>query len=153
MAATLGTHFDTGKPEARDTIDRASSRPDLLVLLYPVITMGEMTHGGSKLYLLDKDPSPELVKLYSNELQVTSDTPPIFIAHAVSDPAVPIENSLMFADALRKAKVPFELHLYEKGPHGYGLAPTNPVLASWTERCRDWLIGHGFAKKLKVRTD
>ena len=117
-----------------------------MILVYPVITRGDLTHQGSKLNLLDKDPSQELVKLYSNELQVTKDTPPTFLVHAMTDTAVPVENSLMFADALRKAKVPFEMHIYEHGPHGFGLAPTNPVLATWTDRCADWLRLRKFAR-------
>ena len=146
LASTLGTHFDPGKHDAKDKIEHVSSRPDLLILIYPVITMGDLTHNGSKLYLLGENPSPELVKLYSNELQVTKETPPTFLVHTMNDPTVPVENTLMFADALRKAHVPFEMHLYEQGPHGFGLAPTNPVLASWTERCADWLGVHGFTK-------
>jgi acetyl esterase/lipase len=108
--------------------------------------MGEFTHAGSKKNLLGESPTPEAVRLYSNELQVTKDTPPTFIAHAVADPGVPVENGLLFANALRNAHVPFELHLYEQGPHGFGLAPNNPILASWTERCADWLGVHGFTK-------
>lgn len=146
LASTLGTHFDAGHADAKDEVDRASSRPDLMILVYPVITMGEFTHNGSKLNLLGENPPAELIKLYSNELQVTKDTPPTFLAHSVADPGVPVENSLMFADALRKALVPFEMHLYEQGPHGFGLAPTNPVLASWTDRCADWLGIHGFTR-------
>ncbi|MEP7075030.1 MAG: alpha/beta hydrolase [Acidobacteriota bacterium] len=146
LASTLGTHFDAGKPDAADAIDHVSSRPDLMVLVYPVITMGEFTHGGSKLNLLDKDPSPDLVKLYSNELQITKDAPPTFLIHTMSDPVVSVENSTMFAAALRKAGVPFEMHIYEQGPHGFGLAPGNPVLATWADRCADWLRLHGFAK-------
>jgi acetyl esterase/lipase len=146
LASTLGTHFDAGMPKAADPIDRVSSRPDLMVLVYPVISMGEFAHGGSKLNLLGEAPSADLVKLYSNELQVTAETPPTFLVHTMSDSTVPVENSLMFADALRRNKVPFELHLYERGPHGFGLAPTNPVLATWVERCADWLTLHGFAK-------
>ncbi len=151
LASTLGTHFDTGKADAKDEIDRVSSRPDLMILLYPVITMGEFAHQGSKLNLLGENPTPDLVKQYSNELQVTKETPPTFIAHSVADSVVPIENSLLFAEALRKVRVPFELHLYEQGPHGFGLAPTNPVLASWTDRCADWLGLHGFTKA-KINT-
>ena len=151
LASTLGTHFDLGKADSSDAIERVSSRPDLMILIYPVITMGDLTHKGSKLNLLGESPSADLIKLYSNELQVTKDTPPTFIAHSVADPAVPIENSMMFAEALRKAKVPFELHFYENGPHGFGLAPTDPILATWTERCADWLGIHGFAKA-KVST-
>lgn len=146
LASSLGTHFDAGKPDAKDEIERVSSRPDLMILMYPVITMGEFAHQGSKLNLLDKDPSPDLVKLYSNELQVTKDTPPTFLVHTMTDKTVPVENSLMFVAALRKAGVPFELHLYEQGPHGFGLAPTDPILATWMGRCADWLGVHGFTK-------
>lgn len=147
LAATLGTHFNAGKPDANDAIERFSSRPDLMVLIYPVITMGEFTHSGSKKYLLGENPTAKAIKLYSNELHVTKDTPPTFIAHSVSDPGVPVENGLMFVNALRIAHVPFELHLYERGPHGFGLAPNDPILASWTKRCADWLGIHGFTRK------
>ncbi|HYJ91752.1 MAG TPA: alpha/beta hydrolase [Pyrinomonadaceae bacterium] len=146
LAATLGTHFDAGKPDVSDDIERVSSRPDLMILIYPVITMGEFTHAGSKKYLLGDKPSGDLVKNYSNELWVTKETPPTFLAHAVADPSVPVENSLLFAEALRKAGVPFEMHLYERGSHGFGLAPNDPTLATWTDRCADWLVVHGFAK-------
>jgi acetyl esterase/lipase len=145
LASTLGTHFDAGDEHSKDPIDRVGSRPDVMILVYPVITMGEFTHGGSKLNLLDKDPSPELVRLYSNELQITKDTPPTFLIHTMDDKTVPVENSTMFAAALRKAGVPFEMHIYEHGPHGFGLAPADPVLATWADRCADWLRLHGFA--------
>ena len=147
LASTLGTHFDAGKADATDPIERVSSRPDVQILLYPVITMGEFTHGGSKKNLLDENPSAELVKFYSNELNVTKETPPTFIVHTMTDTVVPVENSLMFVSALRKAGVPFEFHLYERGPHGFGLAPTDPILATWTARCADWLGVHGFKSK------
>jgi acetyl esterase/lipase len=146
LASTLGTHFDLGRTDAADKVERISSRPDLMVLIYPVITMGDLAHKGSKLSLLGENPSAELIKLYSNELQVTKETPPAFLAHAVTDPGVPVENSLTFAASLRRAGVPFELHLYEQGPHGFGLAANNPVLASWTELCAKWLGVHGFTK-------
>ena len=153
LASTLGTHFDTGKPDAKDEIERVSSRPDLMILIYPVITMGEFTHKGSKLNLLGEDPTADLIKLYSNELQVTKDTPPTFLVHTMTDTAVPVENSMMFASALRRANVPVEFHLYEQGPHGFGLAPTNPILASWAARCAGWLGLRGFIKsKLLVTT-
>ncbi|HEY8561967.1 MAG TPA: alpha/beta hydrolase [Pyrinomonadaceae bacterium] len=147
LASTLGTHFDAGKPEAADPLDRAGSRPDLMVLIYPVITMGEFAHQGSKKNLLGENASADLIELYSNELQVTKETPPTFLVHTMTDATVPVENSLLFAAALRKAGVPFEFHLYEQGPHGFGLAPTNPILASWAQRCADWLGLRGFAKK------
>lgn len=146
LASTLGTHFDAGKPDAADTIERVSSRPDLMVLVYPVISMGEYTHQGSKKNLLGNNPAQALVDLYSNELQVTKDTPPAFLVHTMTDPAVPVENSLLFVAALRRNKVAVEFHMYEKGPHGFGLAPNDPVLASWMERCADWLRLHSFAR-------
>ena len=151
LASTLGTHFDAGKAAA-DVIERVSSRPDLMVLIYPVITMGEFTHKGSKKNLLGENPSEDLIKLYSNELQVTKETPPTFLVHTMTDKAVPVENSLLFLSALRKVGVPFEFHLYEQGPHGFGLAPTNPILASWADRCADWLGIHGFAKTKTMTT-
>lgn len=150
LASTLGTHFDSGKVDAKDAIERVSSRPNLMILIYPVISMGEYTHAGSKKNLLGQNPTAEQIRKYSNELQVTKDTPPTFLVHTLNDSAVPVENSMMFATALRKAGVPFEFHLYEKGPHGFGLAPTNPILASWTERCADWLGIHEFAKSKTV---
>jgi acetyl esterase/lipase len=153
LASTLGTKFDAGKADSKDEIERVSSRPDLMILLYPVITMAEFTHAGSKKNLLGDNPTPELIRLYSNELQVTRETPPTFLMHTMTDAGVPVENSMAFAAALRKNGVPFEFHLYEQGPHGVGLAPTNPYLASWAERCADWLGVHGFIKtKLPVTT-
>jgi len=150
LASTLGTHFDSGKADATDPIDRVSSRPDLMVLVYPVITMGEFSHGGSRLNLLGEHPSSDLLTLYSNELQVTKDTPPAFLVHTANDATVPVENSTMFAEALRRNKVPFELHIYERGPHGFGLAPNDPILATWTDRCADWLLLRGFAKSART---
>ena len=146
LASTLSTHFDAGKSDAKDEIEKMSSRPDLQILIYPVISMGEFAHGGSKQNLLGDHPTEAQIKLYSNELQVTKDTPPAFLVHAVTDATVPVENSLLYAEALRTAKVPFEIHLYEQGPHGFGLAPTNPILASWKDRCADWLTVRGFIK-------
>lgn len=147
LASTLATHFDAGKSDAKDEIEKMSSRPDLQILIYPVVTMGEFTHKGSKKNLLGENPSAELVQKYSNELQVTKETPPAFLIHTMTDTAVPVENSLQYISALRKNGVPFEFHLYEQGPHGFGLAPTNPYLNSWAERCADWLRLHNFAKK------
>lgn len=145
LASTIATHFDSGKSDARDPIERVSSRPSLAVLIYPVITMKERTHAGSKKNLLGPDPSPELVALLSNEEQVTKETPPTFLVHTMTDTTVPVENSLMFVMALRKAGVPFELHLYERGPHGFGLGEKDPILATWAARCADWLRIHAFA--------
>lgn len=147
LAATAGTHFAPGQADAADPIERVSSRPDLMILIYPVITMREATHGGSRKNLLGEQPSPEMIALLSNEEQVTKETPPTFLVHTMTDAAVPVENSMMFAAALRKAGVPFEFHLYERGPHGFGLAPKDPILSSWPGRCADWLRIHGFAAK------
>jgi len=145
VASTAGTHFDSGTPSAPDPIDRVSSKPSLMILIYPVITMREKTHAGSRKNLLGDNPSPELVTLLSNDEQVTKETPPTFLVHTTTDTAVPVENSISFATALRKAGVPFELHLYERGPHGFGLGGKDPILATWPDRCADWLRVHGFA--------
>lgn len=146
LASTLGTHRMPQEAYPKDDIELASAWPNLMVLLYPVITMGDFTHKGSKLNLLGEKPTPELIKRYSNELQVTKETPPTFLVHTMTDPGVPVENTMLFAAALRQAGVPFEVHIYEQGPHGFGLAPANPILASWAERCADWLSLRGFTK-------
>jgi acetyl esterase/lipase len=148
LASTLLTHFDAGKTDAADPIDRESSRPDLGILCYPVISMGPYTHQGSKRNLLGDKPSPELVWLLSNELQVTPQTPPTFLWSTAEDTAVPVENSLHFAEALRKAGVPFALHVYERGPHGLGLADKPPFNNPhpWAKDCLFWLREHGFVK-------
>ena len=137
LASTLLTHFDAGNPDAEDPIERQSSRPDIGILCYPVITMGEHTHQGSKNNLLGKDPPPELVKLLSNELQVTKQTAPCFLFHTSEDTAVPVENPLAFAAALRKAGVPFDLHIYQKGRHGIGLGDKPPFahVHPWANDC------------------
>jgi acetyl esterase/lipase len=143
LASTLLTHFSEGKADDPDRVERESSRPDLGILCYPVITLGEFTHRGSKANLLGPSPSPELVALLSNELQVTPATPPTFLWHTVEDAAVPVENALLFAQALRRNRVPFDLHLYEKGRHGIGLANGH----AWTKDLAFWLGERGFLKK------
>lgn len=143
LASTLLTHFDAGQADAADPVDRQSSRPDLGILCYAVITLGEFTHQGSKRNLLGDNPSPELVRLLSNELQVTARTPPTFVWHTVEDTAVPVENALLFAEALRKAGVPFDLHLYERGRHGIGLANGH----AWTKDLAFWLGERGFTAR------
>jgi len=146
LASTCGTHFDKGDPNAQDPIDKVSCRPDFLVLGYPVVTFGEFTHGGSKKNLLGANPDEKLVENLSNEKQVTAETPPTFLFHTTEDQAVPVENSVYFYLALRKAKVPAEMHIYEKGRHGVGLAMKDPVLSSWSERLTDWLKTRGLLK-------
>lgn len=149
LASTLLTHFDAGNRSAEDPIERASSRPDLGILCYPVITLGEGGHAGSRKNLLGENPSPDLVKFLSNELQVTPQTPPCFLFHTAEDNGVPPENSLAFAQALLKNKVPVDLHIYEKGKHGMGLGsrsyePNN--LHPWAQDCLYWLKLHNFVK-------
>jgi acetyl esterase/lipase len=149
LASTLLTHFDSGKPDAADPIEKQSSRPDLGILCYGVLTMGEFTHQGSKQNLLGKNPDPALVSLLSNELQVTSNTPPCFVWHTWEDKAVPVENSLQFANALQKSGVPFDLHIYQQGGHGIGLGnrELDPAkLHPWTRDLVFWLKAQGFAK-------
>jgi len=145
LASTAGTHFDRGNPQAGDAIDRVSCRPDFLVLCYAVISMtSDQTHKGSRNSLLGSSHDPELAKSLSNEMQVTADTPPTFLFSTNADTTVPAENSVQFYLALRKAKVPAELHIYEKGQHGVGLAPKDPILTTWKERLADWLKVRGL---------
>lgn len=144
LASTAGTHYDLGNDQAVDPIERLSSRPDLMVLCYPVISFAEYGHLGSARNLLGQDPPEKLLRLLSNELQVTTDTPPAFIWHTSDDAAVPVENSLLFASALSKQGVPFELHSYESGRHGLGLAEDHPEAHTWSRLCELWLRKQGF---------
>jgi acetyl esterase/lipase len=147
LASTLSTHFDKGHPEADDPIAKVSCRPDFSILIYPVISLTEpFTHGGSKNNLLGPDPDPKLVESLSNEKQVTPETPPTFLVGSGEDTAVPPENVLVYYEALRKAKVPAELHIYEKGPHGKGMAPDVPGMRNWPAACVEWLKVHGLVK-------
>jgi acetyl esterase/lipase len=156
LASTAATHFDAGKADASDPIDRQSCRPDRAILVYPVVALAtEYAHGGSRENLLGKNPDPELLKSLSNETQVTKDTPPTFLAHTNADTAVPPENSLLFALAMRKAGVPVELHLFEKGVHGLGLghgwaagniAP-EPSFEAWPGLCATWLKAQGWLER------
>lgn len=140
LAATLGTHFDYGNKAASDSIERQSCRPDFMILMYPVISfMDSITHVGSRVNLIGKNPDKELVLNYSNELQVKEDTPPAFIALADNDPAVPVENSLLMYKALRKKKISAELHIISEGEHGFGLGLNNEHIASWTSSLKLWL--------------
>lgn len=147
LASTAGTHFDAGEAKASDPIDRASCRPDFMVLIYPVVMFdSEFTHRGSQTNLLGENPDPALVELLSNEKQVTAETPPTFMVHTYNDSGVPAENSVYFYLALRKAGVPAELHLYEPGKHGFGLAPGDPVLSTWPPACIAWLRTRGIVE-------
>ena len=140
LASTLGTHFDSGNPSSADPVERVSCRPDFLVLCYPVISMNPaITHKGSHDLLLGKHPSPELVRRFSNELQVTSNTPPMFICCAADDRAVSPENSIRFYQAARAAGVSAELHIFEKGGHGFSLWPNRRAGRTWPGLCQSWL--------------
>jgi acetyl esterase/lipase len=148
LASTAGTHFDAGQPDASDPVERQSSRPDRMILLYPVVSLeAPYTHGGSRRNLLGDTPPGDLVHSLSNETQVTSQTPPTFLAHTNEDKGVPPENSIMFVLALRKAGVPVEYHLFEKGRHGLGLGGNEPAFAAWPGLCATWLKGQGFLTK------
>jgi len=145
LASTTGTHFDSGDPNAADPVDRAGSRPDFMILAYPVITfVGPKTHQGSKRNLLGENPDPELARSLSGELQVTAQTPPAFLFTTDGDKSVPAENSIDFFLAMRKAGVQGELHVYQNGSHGVGLALNDPVLSSWPLRLDAWLRVRGL---------
>lgn len=146
LASWLLTHFDAGKPDDADPVERQSDRPDLGVLCYAVITMTEATHGGSRKNLLGPDPSPALIEELSSEKQVKTDTPPCFVWHTWEDPVVKVENALDFASALRAKGVPFELHVYEKGGHGIGLGKGDAPggYHRWTTDLLAWLGERGW---------
>ena len=145
LASTIATHFDAGDSSSADPIERASSRPDVAVLAYPVISMTDgVTHLGSRRNLLGDNPTPALEAELSNEEHVTAQAPPTFIFHTADDPVVSVENSLLFAFALLAAKVPFELHVFERGPHGVGLAQSDPALSAWPSLLQHWLRMRGF---------
>jgi len=145
LASTAGTHFDKGNAGAKDPIDRVSCRPDFMVLIYPVVSFTQWyTHKGSRRNLLGDNPDKELIESLSNEKQVTPETPPTFLVHTYEDTGVPAENSIYFYLALRKAKVPAEMHLYHKGRHGFGLGKTVGPVSSWSVRCADWMRSQGL---------
>lgn len=145
LAATVSTQFDSGELRAENPIDRHVSRPDLTILMYPVITLQDpFAHVGSRLNLLGKNAPVALIEKLSADKNVSAQTPPAFLFHTVDDSAVPVENSLMYAEALRQKQISFEMHLYEHGEHGVGLAQSDPVLSSWPSRCADWLGRRGF---------
>jgi acetyl esterase/lipase len=148
LAATAATHFDDGKADAEDPIEKVGSRPNYAIMTYPVISLVQpYTHMGSAKNLLgDKVNDMELRAFLSPEKQVTAKTPPCFLMHTFED-GVSAENSIDFYSALKKANVPAELHVYEKGKHGYGLGLKDPVLKSWPERLTDWLRVRGMLKK------
>jgi len=145
LAATVTTHFDVGHADAGDPVDRVSDRPNFAVLAYGVLSMEpEITHPGSRRNLLGANPDPAQVEQFSNEKQVTRDTPPCFLFHTGSDSVVSVENSVRFYAALRQAGIPAELHIFEQGDHGVGLAQKNPQLRRWPDLLDGWLRLHGW---------
>jgi len=146
LAANVATHFSDGNPQAEDPINRVSSRPDFMVLAYPVVSFNsKYTHAPSRENLLgDQNPSERKLDSLSNEKQVTTATPPAFIVHAGDDKTVLPENSVLLYIAFRRVGVAAELHLYERGGHGFGLARGHPSVGDWTERCLAWMRGRGL---------
>jgi acetyl esterase/lipase len=148
LASSAATQFGDGNPSADDPVERAGCRPDFAILSYPVITLvGPFAHTGSRDNLLGRNAAPDLAESLSTDRRVTARTPPTFLFHTNADKGVVPENSILFYLALRKAGVPAELHVYEKGNHGVGLALKDPVLSTWTERLHDWLDGRGLLKR------
>ena len=137
VASTAGTHFDDGDAKAEDPIEKTSCRPDFMVLVYPVISMGEKGNPGCRDILLGKNPAPALVELLSNEKQVTDRTPPAFLVHAKTDQVVPVENSRMFRDALKAHNVPVELMELSEGAHGLGCGK-GALWTAWQDKCLEW---------------
>lgn len=145
LASTAGTHFDGGDPNAADPIDRVSCRPDFMILVYPVITMNEKTHGGSRANLLGRDPKSELLTLFSNEKQVTAQTPPAFLAHALNDTAVTPENSRAFYEALQSRQVAAEYLELPSGGHGLN-GYQGPMWDAWQSKSLEWLVKQKLIK-------
>jgi acetyl esterase/lipase len=145
LVSTISTHFSAGDPLSADPLLRQSSRPDAAILCYPVITLkSPLANRGSAENLLGKDVDGPLSDALSTHNKVTPQTPPTFLLHTVEDGPVPVENSLMYAAALRKNGVPFEMHIYERGQHGVGLAKDDAILQTWPDLCARWLRSHGF---------
>jgi len=140
LASSEGTHFDKVLVDDKDNI---SVRPDFMLLLYPVITFGPMAHVGSRENLIGKTPAQALLDLYSNEKQITANTPPTFLVHATDDDVVPVQNSLMFYENLLANKVKAEMHIFEFGGHGFGL--DNPKSKDkWIDWAKNWMDANGW---------
>lgn len=142
LASTLSTHYSEKVYEPKDTV---SARPDFSLLLYPVISMdSSFTHAGSRRNLIGDDPSEDAIKRFSNELHINDKTPPAFLVHSGDDKTVPVKNSIVYYEALRKNNIPSELHIFQKGGHGYGLAGGRDTQSAWPELCLKWMILAGF---------
>jgi acetyl esterase/lipase len=142
LASTLSTHYAEKVYDVKDT---TSARPDFSILVYPVITMDESyTHSGSRRNLLGENPSPEAVERFSNELQITQDTPPAFLVHSGDDKSVPVRNSIEYYQGLQEYGIPSELHIFRSGGHGYGMSVNNGTQSAWPEICLSWMKTLGF---------
>jgi acetyl esterase/lipase len=142
LASTLSTHYAEKVYEPKDT---TSARPDFSLLIYPVITMdSSFTHAGSRRNLIGVNPSPEAVKRFSNEMQINEKTPPAFLVHSADDKTVPVKNSMVYYERLVKSGIPSELHVFQKGGHGYGLAGGKETESKWPDLCINWLKASGF---------
>ncbi len=145
LASTAATILQKANPDAVNPLERLSSRPSFAILIYPVITMDTIyAHRYSREMLLGKTPDEALVTALSTEKRVTADTPPVFLVHADDDKGVPPQNSILFYQALKKYKVPASLFIYDHGGHGFGMAPTDPLLNQWPALCMQWLKRQGF---------
>lgn len=146
LVSTVLTHFDAGDAQSADPIAQQSSRPDYGILCYPVIMFGRPeVHKGSERNLLGDNPDKDLLESLANDKQVTSSTPPTFIMHTMEDKAVPVQNAMAFYNAMIANNVPGELHIYQNGPHGIGLAKKLPGASAWPEACHQWLKNNKFA--------
>jgi acetyl esterase/lipase len=147
LASTVGTHFDSYIPTSPDPVNHQSCRPDFMILVYPVISMRDkITHPGSRHVLLGDHPPQKLIDLYSNESQVTDDTPPTFIVASKPDSIVPVKNSELFADALKRHGVPHQFVELDTGEHGFGLGKGDPKITIWDDQCISWMTKQGFMK-------
>ncbi|MEM7659320.1 MAG: alpha/beta hydrolase [Bacteroidota bacterium] len=145
LASTTGTHFDAGDKNATEAIEQQSSRPDFMILMYPVVSMDtSIAHMGSRRNLISKTPNPEKERLYSNEAQVTADTPPTLLIHADNDKGVVPENSVYFYLALRKAGVPAAMHIFATGGHGFSFGEGKGSVENWPDLCEGWLEDRGL---------
>ena len=142
LASTLSTHFSEKVYDVKDT---TGARPDFSLLIYPVISFdASFTHMGSRNNLIGKDPSDDAIKRFSNEMQISVRTPPAFIVHSADDNVVPVKNSLVYFEGLVKNKIPAEMHVFQKGGHGYGLAVNTSTQSSWPELCIKWMKAQGI---------
>lgn len=145
LASTASTQFDRGNAASADAIDRAGSRPDFAILGYPVISLSEpWTHQGSRTMLLGENADIALARRLSTDTLVTADTPPTFLFHTNADTAVPVENSVYYFLALRKARVPAEMHIFKDGAHGAGMPMNDAALSEWPKVLANWMRASGF---------